>query len=204
MATQTFTASANSGGLQSRSTVYATARAGTGSTTATLAADARIGQRLFFSEYYIWQYLLEFDLTALAGATITAATLSIYPWAIDGTGYGLEARSYDYGTLATSDFVAGASLSGLTLLGSYTATAPDSVYKAFSDVALTSTLVEGALNRMVVNPVNQRTDTAPTVDEYVTAYFDNSAGQPPKIDITYTPPAAPTGNNSLGALGVGS
>jgi hypothetical protein len=205
MATQTFNPSANSGVLVSNSTTYTTARAGGGSVTVGPNNDARIGQRLISVNYYCWELFLEFDLTALSGATITAATLSVYLRFRDGsTGHVIKARARDYGTLATSDFVPGADLAALTELATYTVASPDTVYKAFTDTAMVANLTEGALNRMVLATTRMEAGTVPTANEYTTVYYDNVAGFPATLDITYTPPAAPTGNNSLGTLGVGS
>lgn len=206
MASTTINASANSGAIRSNDTVYATARAGSGTLTTITDVDARIGQSFGAPNYFCWQQFLEFDLSALSGATITAAVLSVYVWAIDGTpGYVIEARARDYGgSITTGDFVAGASLSGLTSLATWTSAAPDSEYKAFTDVAMVGFLTPGAVNRIVLAGANQRTNSTPSGSEYITAYFSNGAGFPPKLDITYTPAAASAGRSasllSLGSL----
>lgn len=196
MASVTVYPSANSGALRSSSATYATARAGTGTLAAQAANDARCGQYLTGGTYHCYQHFLEFDLTSAvpAGSTITAATLSLFVWAIDGTpGYVIEAMASDYGAaLTTADIVAGANMGALTALANWTSAAPDTVYKAFTSTGLVAWLTPGATNRMVIAGQRQRTDNAPAAAEYISAYYDNTGGDSgrPKLDITYTPPAA--------------
>lgn len=204
MANVTIYASANSGGILSKDTAYATARSGGGTLSATPAGDARLGQRLFFSEYYCWQYLLEFDLSTLAGATISAATLSLYVWGIDGTGYDIQARAYDFGTFETADFRAGASFASDTLLAHWTVASPDGEYKAFTDDDMVAFLTPGSTNLMALGSSLFAAGTPPTANEFITGYFDNTGGNRPKLDITYTE-AAPGGSGTklLSLTGVG-
>lgn len=211
MATTTIFASANSGGLLCQNGTYSVARSGAGTLSLTPANDARLGQRFAFgTTYFCWQFGLEFDLTALAGATITAATLSIWLTADDsGTDFTVDARAVDYGpSYTTADFVAGASLSGNTLLATR-ATAgigSDGAYKAFTDVAMVSFLVPGSVNRMVLSSSRQAAGNTPTGSEYITSYYDNTGGDGvrAKLDITYTPAPAGTDVSPGNASGTGA
>jgi hypothetical protein len=208
VATTTLYPTANSGALFSYDAAYANARAGTGTLAVQGAGDARIGQRLTTDPtYQVWQYELEFDLASIAGATISAAILSLFVTAVDGTpGYVIEVRMHDYGTsITTADFVAGASLSSKTLVAQWTSANPDTEYKTFTDVAMPANLVAGSLNRMILVGARQTSNNAPTDAEYITAYYDNTGGDPtrPKLDITYTAGGGPAGAREMTLLGVG-
>ena len=205
MATTTAYATSNSGALESYDADYATARAG-GAVGLRSDSDARVGQYLYGgTTRFCFEEFLEFDLSGLSGATITGATLSLFVWGIDGTPGVIEARARDFGSgVSVADWVPGADLAGLTELATYTAAAPDTVYKAFTSTGLVGWLTPGAVNRMVLASANIRTGTPPSAAEYITAYFSNYGGQPPKLDITYTAAAPPaTGHSGLALRGVG-
>jgi hypothetical protein len=205
MAAVTLYASANSGGLLCQHATYATARSGAGSLSVTPANDARIGQRFAFSTYFCWEYGLEFDLSSLAGATITDATLSLYLLADDSaTDFTIEVRKFDYGAAyTTADFVAGASISSSTLVAqlSTLGIGSDGVYKALTDVAMVGNLTVGTTNRFLIASSRQKDGTTPTAAEYITAYYDNNGGDAvrPKLDITYVTATAAGHSSGTGA-----
>jgi hypothetical protein len=191
MATTTIFTSANVGASRNESTTYATARAGSGTFTTPPANDVRLGQRLNSLVYYCWQIGLEFDLTSLAGATISDATLSIWLLADDSTqDFTVDARASDYGAAYSSaDFIAGASLSGLTLLATRATSGigATGAYKAFTDVAMVGFLVPGSVNRLILTADRQSAGSVPVGNEYITTYYDDTGGSTaPKLDITYT------------------
>lgn len=107
MSTETIFATANSGYIESKSAVYATARAGGGSFgNAAAASYSQLGQFTDGGSVYSCNIvLLEFDLTAYApGAAITVPVLSTWSeWdgsiAAEPT---INAYVYDYGASITS------------------------------------------------------------------------------------------------------
>jgi hypothetical protein len=204
MATTTINASANSGAISCASTTYLTARSGGGTLSSQVAADARIGQYFNTPNYSCYQHLHEFDLSSLAGATISVATLSVW-WDPDDslTDFTVEARAHDYGTFATSDFVAGADLASKTLLASISTSGQTvTQYYALTDVAMVANLTPGGTARIVLASDRQGSSTTPTAAEYIRAEFDTVTAHPPKLDITYefVTTARPRSLSSLGSL----
>jgi hypothetical protein len=209
MATTTLNPTSNNGILRSEGAAYSDSRAGTGSTIINDGSlNQRVGQYLYTPIYQTYEMFLAFDLSSLAGgSTITAAVLSLYLHFNDAdTAFTLEARAYDYGpSLTNADWVPGGDLAALTLLASLPVFGiADTQYITLTDVAMTSYLVPGAINRMVLSSSRTRTNNAPTALEYITTYRDAEFGSPPILDLTYTPPAPSSGSERLALVGVGA
>ena len=172
MTTFTIYAGATDGYISSSNATYATARSGGTLSANTAGANIIVGQQRIGGINYVLEGYLEFDTSAVGpGATVTSSTL-----AIKGnndksaTDFTLEAWSRDWGggTLTTGDYVAGASLSGLTLLAS--ALSSNFIFGAYntfaSDAAFLAAINLTGYTRILVASDLTRTNTAPTGDEY--------------------------------------
>ncbi|MDZ7732192.1 MAG: LamG-like jellyroll fold domain-containing protein [Acidimicrobiia bacterium] len=173
-------AAANRSGIASTSATYSTARSGGG---LELEADSpRVGQRAYSdggTVYEVMEVLAEFDVSILPDAPIdsTAVTMWIATTAVD-TAFDVEVREEDYGDeITTADWVAGANLSGLTLLASVAAPASPGQVEASGETALATAIEtaragDGKL-RVVVASSRTRVGNTPTGDEYVTLLYSN-------------------------------
>lgn len=191
MTTTTINGSTNANAINSNNATYSTARTGGGSKSLLGVGDARVGQRWTGSVYQCYETFIEFDTTGIVGAgdTITAATLRLYLRFDDSTtDLVAEAYIYDYGaSVATGDYVSGASLSGLTKVATLNSSGIGSTgaYKSFADVALPANVVKNGVTRLVIASNRLASATAPTGSEYLTFYASN-ATNPPKLDLTYS------------------
>jgi len=113
-------ASTSDYGVTSSDNTYATARSGSGLVAGgTGASDAKAGQDLLGgATYSIGQAYVEFDTSAVSG-TPTGSTCSVKNTAASGAGKTFEARVSAW-TSGTASWVAGASLSALSLFASGT------------------------------------------------------------------------------------
>lgn len=180
------------GAVESSDATYSTMRSGSGLSAFTVTTTWIVGQQ---TGYVGDQIFLAFDTSPLgAGATITSAVLSLYGSEnASATDFDVQARLLDWGTtVTTADWVAGASLSGLTLLGSFNTSAYSlEAYNAFSDTAMTANINKTGFTRMVIASSRLSNGDVPTGNEYVGFYLANEAGttKDPKLVITYTTPA---------------
>lgn len=177
--------------------VYETARAGTDSLTTN--THLLVGQTQDNSITYwdCYQSFLNFNLTGIgipALTVFTSATLSLYLEA-DGstTNFNVEARTSNWGSsVDTADFVAGASLSGLTLLASVGTGSLIGAYNPFTESgtalrdASATALAGDGIVRMLLDSDNQANDSPPTLDENVIFESTTSAsGHPPRLTLSY-------------------
>ena len=176
------------GYVRSQNAAYATARSG-GTLLASGAATIAIGQSYAASVYTDYEGFIQWDLTGIpAGANVTNPVLSLY---IDTdsstTDFNIEARTDDFGaTLETGDWVAGASLSGLTLLASITtAGISTSAYTPLTSQAALATAVAAACGgylRILFDSDRHVAGTTPSGNEYVLAKSnDSGAGFQPRL-----------------------
>lgn len=196
-ATFTLYPSNQTGHIVSQSTSsFALARAGTGdSLGASPTAAPTIGQRYFPGDSYdparfdVWEGFFDFDLATVTG-TIVSATLSVGA-NFNGadTPFTVEARLRDWGaTLTSADWVAGASLSGLTLLASLASSSVSGgVYLPFTEsgTALKDAVVAtgaGTL-RMLLCSDRTRTNVEPSGDEFLIFEAYNSVSFKPKLVV---------------------
>lgn len=204
-----FFSSTADGYINSGDTTYANARAGTGSvlSASTGGSTALLGQLLAAGSYSCREAFVSFDTSSIDdAATITAAVLSIY-WDDDFTDDGdftIEARAHDWGaTLTTADFVAGASLSSKTLLASLgTASWATGYNNLTSESAFVSAVNKTGTTYVLLASSDQRLNTAPTGQHYVSLQMAETSGtsQDPKLTVTYSPAVEGTGSPSLPRL----
>lgn len=181
------------GQVQCDHATYLTARSGSG----TLAADEssqvfRVGQELAKSVYKVYESLIRFDTSSLgADVVVTAAALQLHGNSDNSTTeFVHRARVYDFGSnIETSDFVAGASLSSLTLVATFDTTAGISTsdYTGFADVALPANINKTGMTHLIVSSSRTEDATAPSGQEVVAWFSANDAGtiRDPKLVITY-------------------
>lgn len=200
MAVVTFTAPTSDNDVACASTTYSSARNGTGTLSAgTVAASSyQLGQELQASTYRARQVFLLFDVSSLASAlSIDSVDLQMYLFADQSTtDFVAEAREHTWSpSVDTSDFVAGTSLSGLTLLGSLDTNGIGSTgsYKSFSENGTTfrsrvaAAAAGSGLLEVVLSSSRQRNGNTPSGNERVTFSSGNASSQEPKLVVTYTP-----------------
>ena len=175
MTTVTLSQHASSGYLSSSSVGgnYSEARDGTG-TLAVGAGAAKAGQEKTSGGVHVcYQTFVAFDTTVPAGFTVSSVSLQVDFSTLSHTPeWIIEARSQSWlsGGLTTADFVAGASLSGLTLLASLDTTGisthPQSLVSSGSFI---SSLNTSGQTEIMISSSKQRIGTAP-VNNGDTAY----------------------------------
>lgn len=196
MTTTTVFAGTSDGYVYGSDTVYSTARS-TASTASDADNDAIVGQRfLGGTDYRCYELFFQFDVSAVPDvASATAAVLSLVG-ADDQSSpdFTITAALSDWGSaLTTADWVAGASLSGLTEAASRSTVgiALES-YNAFTSAAGLLTQVQAAGNvRLLLFSSRHSGNNAPSGDELVSFYMSNQPGttKDPKLVVT-TPDAA--------------
>lgn len=187
----------NQGGTDDTS--YEAARAGTANLSAhPTSTEEAVGQTegAGFSAYYqIRELFLLFDLTAIPSGD-TKSSIALNMWLVEdrsGTDFTLEARHQLWSpTLDTTDWVAGASLSGFTLMASLNSSGigATGAYKTFtSDPAMLGSLTSGSSLPLMLSSSRQRLDNRPTVDTDESLVFSMSevtgTTQDPKLVITH-------------------
>jgi len=135
---------------------------------------------------------LGFDTSSIPdGDTVSAAVLRVTSSGdSSSTDFDIQARLRDWGTsVTTADYVAGANLSGLTLLGSY---ATSSGFTAntgydFSDTAMAANVNKTGSTRMLLCSSRTVGNNAPTGDEWVHIYAADYTGttRDPVLTVTY-------------------
>lgn len=184
------------GYVSGSSGTYATARSGAGSYVADSSSNPLyFGQFLLTGTYTLYESFLSFDTSALPDAdTISAAVLSGFLNDNHTSGsFTLQARLQDWGTsVTTGDWVAGASLSGLTLLATLdTSLFSTTAYYAFTDVAMPANVNKTGVTRMLLCSSRLVSGTAPAGLEYGAFTIDHSGtSNDPKLDVTHAAPPA--------------
>lgn len=180
-------ADASDGYVTSTDTTYSTARAGGGTLTPDDSLDiSRVGQRTGFE---IAEAFMGFDTSVVTGA-ISSAVLAIYGSSNGSTtDFTIQARLYDWGTTVEDiDFLAGASLSGQTLLADFaTAGFSTSGYNTFTSAgAFVSNVNAAGFTRLLLCSSRHVGNNTPTNDEFVIFRSANTFGtsQDPKLTIT--------------------
>jgi hypothetical protein len=193
---------ASDGTLTSESTIYSDARAGTGPSPPvadTTASLFPVGQEFISGSLYrCHENFLRFNTGVLPDtAIIDAAYLTVFVQTISTVSFTLEARTKAWGpTVTSADWVAGASLGGLTLLGSLTGLTlyPGETYGGWYTFTSTAAF-KTAVNRtgyteIMISSSRLRTGTAPTAaDELVEVQaFEAGTGLPAYLQVVYHMP----------------
>ena len=175
---------------------YASARTGSAFSVDTSLGTFIVGQSYYWDvngQYQVWESFAGFDTSSIGSGSVSAATLRLTSNS-DGstTDFTVEARLHDWGTgLTSADWVAGASLSGKTLLAHY-ATSGGFVNGTGYDLvddAFAANINKTGTTRLLLCSSRTTAGTAPAdqVDEYIYAYSADQAGttQDPKLTVTY-------------------
>lgn len=194
---------ANSGRIESVGTTYAIARAGTGTLNVDPAsvsvATGKAGQfRGSATNYRVYETFMSFDTSVLpAGAAVTAVELDWYGFTDNSDqDFTIEARmsTWTPGGFTSADFVAGASLSGLTLVATFDTTGWSTAgYNAFTDVAFPPNINMTGTTEILLcssRTTGNNTPTSGVPNETVDGYLETQAGtsQDPKLVITHVMP----------------
>jgi hypothetical protein len=187
------------GSLYSTSTTYSTARSGTALLSDNSSNELSVGQYFFSPDYGCYETFLSFDTSAIGGG-VTAVELALR-LTVDqsDTDFTIEAResAWTAGGLTTADWVAGASLGGLTLLASLNSSGIGATgsYKTFTSQAafLTATGMGTGTVAMLLCSSRHRGNNTPSGFEDVTFNSADASGttQDPKLTITHASLAPP-------------
>lgn len=173
--------------IYSQGAVYSTARSGGTFSVFGAGTQITVGQD---AGYYCYQGFMDFDTSSLgATASISSAVLSLFLRS-DGsvTDFTVTAAYRDWGSSLTSgDFVAGASLSGLTTVATLaTSTFTTGQYYSFTDVAMPANVQLTSNTRILLYSSRQSGNNTPSGPEYVGFYGSADPTLKPKLEITYT------------------
>ena len=180
---------------------YAAARAGTGSVLDAYAGiELTFGQQFttsgdpdYIPDYDIYESFLAFNTSSIPDTdTVSAAVLnlrSLYDHST--TDFTIEARLYDWGTgLTTADYVAGASLSALTLLAHRDTASGWTVNTAYdlTDDAFAANVSKTGTTRLLLCSSRTTGNNTPTTYEQGSAYSADQTGttSDPKLTVTYS------------------
>lgn len=173
---------------------YATARAGSSLTVQDSSAwELIVGQS---TGYNIWESFLGFDTSSIPDTDeIISVSLELnLQTDVSTVDFIVQARLHDWGTaVTTADWVAGADLSGKTLLATLNTNGigATGAYKAFtSDAAFKSNINKTGVTRILLCSKEQTDNSAPTGNEYVSFEIADQADYP-KLTVVHAPP--PTG-----------
>ena len=164
---------------------YSTARAGDNLTLSpTNPGGNTLGQTL---GYYISQNFEQFDTSSVgAGSTVSAVVYEAYCYSdFSTTDFTIEGRIHDFGSLpvTTDDWVAGADLSGKTLLATApTSSASDGELTWTSESAFLSNIDDTGYTRLILVSKEMTDDSEPIGAEYMALAVDT----PPRLIIEYT------------------
>jgi hypothetical protein len=205
MTVSTFYADTADGFIETSDAVYSTSRAGAGFTVDTTGERLSIGQVLVGGVYYCMETFLPFDTSALAGEDVSSAVLGLYG-SDDNDASNLcamEVAAYDFGATVTSaDWRDGTALGGLTVRATCAAASFSAAgYFDFTTGTLGEVVVTGGTTRLVVFGARTRTNSTPTISEYVKVWSANEvqAGERrPRLVVTHSTPAAPTTKGFMG------
>lgn len=181
------------GSISSGSTSYSTARAGGSLFAFSGGPDIIIGQRAL-SDYLCFEGFVSFDTSAIPDSDVVSAVSLELALNSDRTttDFILQVRDYDWGaSLTASDWVAGASLTGLTLVASLETSSigAEDEYKAFaSETAFLSvTNLKTGTVHLLINSSRHAEGNAPFEDEFLEFHDVEESGTTfdPKLTITH-------------------
>lgn len=168
------------GYVSSESATYANARSGGGDaflTAETAGADLYVGQVAGF--YTVYESFISFDTSTVVG-TVSASTLSMYlNTDASSTDFTITAAVRDWGAgLTTADWVAGASLSGLTAVGTLATSGISSAARNdfTSNGNFPGAISVGGTTRLLVFSSRHSGNNQPSGDEYVAFASADTSG----------------------------
>ena len=151
------------------------------------------GEPDYIDTSVVYEAFLGFDTSAIGDTdTISAAVLNVTSNAdVSTTDFDLQARLRDWGTtVTTADWVAGASLSGLTLLAHYATSGGFTANSAYNfvDDAMPANTSKTGTTRMLLCSSRTVSGTDPSGDEYVAIKSAETTGttSDPKLTVTYS------------------
>ena len=182
----TIYANSNDHFIYGSSATYSTARAGSGLVDNTGGIGHQAGQQLAAGNYYVYQAFLSFDLSAVPAGTLGSSKLTLDTFAAHGS----VAKTYWASEFAwsggTSDFVAGASLSGLTGFGNRSFASGEAT--GAKDFTGPASLPRSSTYKLAVFAQDQRDNVAPAsgVGGFIAfnAAEQSGTSQDPRITIT--------------------
>jgi hypothetical protein len=202
MTTSVVYAGTADGYIESGPATYATARAGSGTLTLNGGGTGvlYVGQLYddYDTVYYVQEAFLGFDTSAIDDTdTVSAAVLNVTSNSdISTTDFTIQARLKDWSTtVTTADWVAGADLSGLTLLAHYATSggfAANTAYD-FTDDAMPANVSKTGVTRMLLCSDRTVSGTTPTGYEYVIVKPADTTGTTSDPKLTVTHAAGSTG-----------
>ncbi|MEU8195245.1 hypothetical protein AB0C10_15840 [Microbispora amethystogenes] len=199
------------GRIESGSSSYSTARAGGTFIVTTSDVTRYIGQWFSGSTYYCYQGYVSFDTSAIADTDdVTAVSLAMWLVTDDSvTDFTLEAREKDWGaSLTSADWVAGASLSGLTLMATLNSNGIGATgqYKTFTSqpAFLSATNLKTGVVYLCLSSSRQRAGNTPSGDEGLQLSMADTSGttQDPRLTITHQAPSESHSGGSTATVGV--
>ncbi|HEY9473081.1 MAG TPA: fibronectin type III domain-containing protein [Mycobacteriales bacterium] len=195
MTVHNLSASTSDNGVESTSTTYSTARAGTGTKTLLDASDTfqSAGQEKGGSTFFVFEQLESYDTSTVpaSGAAVVSAYFSKETDSSASSSWLLVAREKDFGsTVDTGDFVAGASLGTLPFLAQAqmsTALPQPRIYAGSTE--LVTRLGSVGPVRALWHSDRQRLGQAPTGTEDAAWWTGDKAGQEPRLTVLTAPSA---------------
>jgi len=188
-------ADASDGYASSAGTSYASCRAMTSPTVTTNLTSDFIGQTkvsIFFTVYELFQ---SFDTGTPIPDTDTVSSATLAEYVVAGSDYSTtdfvtDARIHDWGaTLTAADVVAGADLSGKTLVATFdSSTLTTNVYNSFtSDAAFVSNVSKTGITYLILSSAEQAANSAPANAEYYRPSSADETGtsQDPKLTVVH-------------------
>lgn len=199
--TYTIYGSTADGIIDSVSGVYTTARSGGSFTVNTSSTSlSYIGQYLEGASYHCFEAFLRFDTSAVAG-TISAATLNIFVGDLSTVSGGtLNARRRNFSTtLASGDWVAGASVSGNTLIASkaFNSMTGDARNDLTSEAAFLTNINQSGNTDIMLTTARFEAGTTPTTYEMTNCVAADETGTTDDPRLTIEAAAANNGNGFL-------
>lgn len=177
--------------IQSGNATYSTARSG-GTLSVSGGFSVIAGQATGFN---CWEAFIAFDTSSIGGSsTVSVVTLDLW-LEVDNsaTDFTMNARDRAWGpTVTTADYVAGASLSGSTLVASIASSGigATGAYKTFTSQAafLSITNIKTGTVEIILCSSRHEGNNQPTNNEYLqfTSADNTGTTQDPKLTVTYT------------------
>ncbi|OGC47516.1 hypothetical protein A2886_03265 [candidate division WWE3 bacterium RIFCSPHIGHO2_01_FULL_42_13] len=189
--------------VESSDTTYSTARAG--STMSIWGGTGLLIGQANDPPWRVRETFIGFDTSSLPdNSVISSATLSLYgianqSWDADDE---LRVRLRDYGaSIDTGDYVAGASLSGVTpLLAHWSGTWSTTGYNDFTDDAMPANVSLTGTTKMILHNKKLQDGTATPTQVQAYASEDTGTSRDPKLVVTYSTPGANwSGNSKFGS-----